>query len=68
MLAGVSIPANTFTSATANEFSGMSDFSGAFIQTTLGGAARRAAEATVAINDKFFAVGLQVRHGRTQPL
>jgi len=59
VLAGVSIPPNSFTRLTGNEFSGASDFSGTFTQTTLGGAARRAAEATVSINDKYLCFGLQ---------
>jgi hypothetical protein len=59
MLAGVGIPMGTNGGATAMEFSGVSDMSGAFIQTSLGGHARRQAEVTVAINDKFFSVGLQ---------
>jgi hypothetical protein len=41
------------------EFSGALDMSGAFIQTSHGGHARHQAEATIAINDKFFSVGLQ---------
>ena len=59
-LAKVSVPAGTWTSAKASEFSGVVDLSGILKSTTaLGGAARRAADATVALEDKYIAVGLQ---------
>ena len=58
--AGVSVPAGTAATATASEFSGVADLSGILKEgTALGGAARRAAEATVSIEDKYIAVGLQ---------
>jgi hypothetical protein len=59
-LAKVSIPAGTWASAQASEFSGSVDLSGILLAATaLGGAARRAADATVAIEDKYIAMGLQ---------
>lgn len=60
--AGVSVPAGTATasSARASEFSGVADLSGILKEgTALGGEARRAAEATVPIESKYIAVGLQ---------
>lgn len=60
--AGASVPAGTATaaSARASEFSGVADLSGILKEgTATGGAARRAAEATVSIEDKYIAVGLQ---------
>ena len=59
VLSKLSIPAGAFGSATASEFSGVADASGAFRQTTLGGAARRIADVQVAINDKSILIGLQ---------
>lgn len=58
----VSVPPKTWTRATSFEFSGVVDFSGILSQSTLGGFARRTAEAAVAINDKIIALGLQA-HG-----
>ena len=60
--AGVSVPAGTATNETAraSEFSGVADLSGILKSgTALGGYARRQADATVAIEDKYIAVGLQ---------
>ena len=60
--AGASVPAGTASaaSARASEFSGVADLSGILKEgTATGGAARRAAEATVSIEDKYIAVGLQ---------
>ena len=59
VLSKLAIPAGAFGSATASEFSGVADASGAFRQTTLGGAARRIADVQVAINDKSILIGLQ---------
>jgi len=64
-IAKVGVPAKTAGTATAYEFSGVADFSGILTQTTMGGFARRTAEATVAINDKLIALGLQA-HGITE--
>ena len=61
-IAKVGVPAKTAGAAKPYEFSGVVDFSGILKQTTMGGFARRAAEATVAINDKLIALGLQA-HG-----
>lgn len=60
--AGVSVPAGTATAETAraSEFSGVADLSGILKSgTAVGGYARRQADATVAIEDKYIAVGLQ---------
>lgn len=60
--AGVSVPAGTATAETAraSEFSGVADLSGILKSgTALGGYARRQADATVAIEDKYIVVGLQ---------
>ena len=60
--AGVSVPAGTATTETAraSEFSGVADLSGILKSgTAVGGYARRQADATVAIEDKYIAVGLQ---------
>ena len=61
-LANVGVPVKTMGNPTAYEFSGVADLSGILKQTTMGGFARRAAEATVAINEKLIALGLQA-HG-----
>ena len=58
----VSVPPKTWARAASFEFSGVVDFSGILSQSTLGGFARRTAEAAVAINDKIIALGLQA-HG-----
>ena len=66
--AGVSVPAGTATAETAaaSEFSGVADLSGILKSgTAVGGYARRQAEATVAIEDKYIAVGLQ-HHSATK--
>ena len=55
----VSVPPKTWARAASFEFSGVVDFSGILSQSTLGGFARRTAEAAVAINDKIIALGLQ---------
>ncbi|OUS46762.1 hypothetical protein BE221DRAFT_58689, partial [Ostreococcus tauri] len=65
MKAGVSVPPNTFNSATSSEFSGVADASGALRQTMMGGAARRLAELDVAMNDKTILIGLQQHSIRT---
>lgn len=62
-LAKVGIPKGTWTKPAGNEFSGSSDWSGILLPgTPLGGAARRAADLTVPINEKFISVGHQA-HG-----
>ena len=58
-MANVCIPALTSDGVSSAEFSGASDMSGVLIQETLGGYARRQAETTVPINDKYLAFGLQ---------
>jgi hypothetical protein len=56
----VSVPAGTWSRATASEFSGVADLSGILQASTgLGGKARRDADAAVAIEDKYIAFGLQ---------
>ena len=65
MKAGVSVPPNTFNSATSSEFSGVADASGALRQTMMGGAARRLAELDVIMNDKTILIGLQQHSIRT---
>eukprot|EP00873_Tetraselmis_striata_P029959 jgi/Tetstr1/450223/TSEL_037261.t1 len=62
--ARVGIPVGAAGPPTSTEFSGVADMSGAIAQSELGGAARRAAQAEVAI-DKITAVGLQMHshHG-----
>ena len=64
-IAKVGVPAKTAGTARAYEFSGVVDLSGILTQTTMGGSARRAAEAAVAINNKLIALGLQA-HGITE--
>ena len=59
VLSKLAIPAGAFGSATASEFSGVADASGAFRQTTLGGAARRIADVQVSIDNKSILIGLQ---------
>lgn len=64
MLAKNAIPAGSFSRLTASEFSGVVDLSGMLLATTaLGGQAKRAADASVAIEDKYIAVGLQQHSG-----
>jgi hypothetical protein len=68
MLGGVSVPAGTFTSASSHEFSGIFDLSGLLVRDDSGafvlsaadtGAAKRAADRLLDINDKMIIVNLQ---------
>ena len=60
-MAEVSVPAGTWTRATSSEFSGSMDLSGILkADTALGGAARRAADALIPMEDKYIALGLQL--------
>jgi hypothetical protein len=68
MKAGVSVPAGTWSSATGHEFSGVFDLSGLLVRDESGdfvlsasdtGAAKRAADRLVDINDKQIMVNLQ---------
>jgi hypothetical protein len=68
MLAGVSVPAGTFTSPSSHEFSGIFDLSGLLVRDDSGafvlsaadtGAAKRAADRLLDINDKMIIVNLQ---------
>ena len=70
MLAGVSVPAGTFTTATAHEFSGVFDLSGLLVRDESGafvlsadgtGAAKRAADRLLDINDKLIMVNVQAQ-------
>ena len=61
---GVCVPAGTSMGDASHEFSGATDLSGVLTQPWLGGAARRAAEAKVDINDKIISVGLQAHSCR----
>jgi hypothetical protein len=70
MLNGVSVPAGTFTAALAHEFSGVFDLSGLLVRDESGafvlsaegtGAAKRAADRLLDINDKLIMVNVQAQ-------
>ena len=70
MMGGVGIPAGVNPGADSHEFSGIVDFSGllatdawgSFVCSAGDGECKRAAEATVPINDKMIVLGLQAHN------